>query len=73
MSRTAKLEVNGEIREYRAGALPRTIRDLVESLGLEPARVVAELNGALVPRAELGERPLVDGDSIELVRLVGGG
>lgn len=46
---------------------------LLTRLGLGGAEVVAELNGAIVPAGEFGQRKLQDGDVIELVRFVGGG
>ncbi len=73
MSRPASLKVNGQTREYAADSLPATIRDLVESLGLDPAGVVAEVNGDLVKRGDLAKHALADGDTVEIVRLVGGG
>jgi thiamine biosynthesis protein ThiS len=45
----------------------------VKSLGLDPALVVAEVNGEIVKRQFYASRTLADRDSVEIVRLVGGG
>lgn len=70
---TARLEINGQAKEYEKNAMPVTVASLVESLGLDRNMVVAEVNGDLVKRADMDAHPLADGDRVELVRLVGGG
>lgn len=62
--------VNGELRPVAAGT---TAFDLVESLGLVGRPLAVEVNESVVPRARLADRPLVAGDRIEIVTLVGGG
>jgi thiamine biosynthesis protein ThiS len=62
--------VNGELREV---APATTIADLVEDLGLEPAAVAVERNGAIVPRMRLVSTLLEAGDRLEVVRFVQGG
>lgn len=73
MSSMRSLLVNGEAREYPPENFPAHVADLVRSLGLDPKMVVAEVNGAIVPRKDLAAHPLGDGDRVELVRFVGGG
>lgn len=46
---------------------------LLASLELAPEKVAVERNGALVPRATFASTGLREGDSVELVTLVGGG
>jgi thiazole synthase len=70
MAAQLSLIVNGEPRRVPAGS---TLADLVLSLELEPKKVAVERNGAIVPRATLGEVALADGDSLEIVAFVGGG
>lgn len=65
------LHVNGEERD--CPALPASLLALVESLGVKPQTVVAEVNGAIVPREAYARTPLADGDRVELVRFLGGG
>jgi thiamine biosynthesis protein ThiS len=68
----ATLKINGQVREF-AERLPATLAELLQTLHIDEATVVAELDGKIVPRAEFGAAALRDGASIELVRFVGGG
>ncbi len=65
-----RLVVNGEPRRVEAGS---TIAGLVTALGLDPAKVAVERNGAIAPRSTLADVPLLDGDVLEIVHFVGGG
>jgi thiamine biosynthesis protein ThiS len=65
-----KLRVNGVEREVAAGT---TVAALVLELGLSPERVAVERNARLVPRRLQATTPLVEGDVLEVVTLVGGG
>jgi thiamine biosynthesis protein ThiS len=62
--------VNGSAR---AVPLPRSVRALLEELGMPFDRVVVERNGEILDRARLDEVEVCAGDVFELVRLVGGG
>ena len=52
---------------------PCTLEQLVEREGLADAPCAAELNKQLVPKAQRPDTTLREGDTIELVTLVGGG
>lgn len=65
-----RIEVNGKARTVEAG---RTVRELLEELGLDPRLVVVERNREIVRRGALGEAELRDGDTLEIVHFVGGG
>lgn len=65
-----KVIVNGEARELPEG---ETIASLIERLGLGKGACAAEVNKRLVPKREHAGTPLREGDSVELVTLVGGG
>jgi thiamine biosynthesis protein ThiS len=65
-----QLEINGELQEVKEGL---TIRELLASLGLDRELVAVECNHRIVPRAEHPQTILNAGDSIEIVRFVGGG
>ena len=54
-------------------ALGKTDWQVIVSMGLDPSRVAAELNGSIIPRAEFKDTALKDGDSLEIVHFVGGG
>jgi thiamine biosynthesis protein ThiS len=65
-----QIVVNGDDRRVPG---PATLLDLLDHLGLDPRTVVVELNREIVRRPRLGETALAEGDSVELVHLVGGG
>jgi len=69
MTALFNLTVNGEPRRTKA----TTIADLVRELGLEPEKVAVEHNGIIAPRSAIGQAPLADGDTLEIVHFVGGG
>ncbi|GAB4383036.1 MAG: sulfur carrier protein ThiS [Phycisphaerales bacterium] len=50
-----------------------TVRQLIEQLGLAAAICAVEINGQVVPRGEHEQTSLAEGDSVEIVTLVGGG
>ncbi len=64
------ITLNGEEREAASG---KSLLDLVKELGLDPKAVVAERNGGIVERASFDGVVLDEGDTLELIRLVGGG
>jgi len=49
------------------------LRDLLESKGYKTSRVAVELNGEIVPRSKYDQVTVSDGDSLEIVNIVGGG
>lgn len=65
-----RVTVNGEAREFEDGL---TVRGLVKALGLDAGPVAAEVNRAIVPRAEHDAVVVRDGDTVEIVHFVGGG
>ena len=67
---TLSIRINGEHRRVNGGI---TITELVNELGLDPHRVAVERNLAVVPRAQLAETMVEDGDDYEIVHFVGGG
>jgi len=67
---TIALTLNGELRRFRAGA---SVADLVQDIGLDPAKVAVERNMEIVPRSTLTQVVLSEGDMLEIVHFVGGG
>jgi sulfur carrier protein len=65
-----KLTVNGEQRELPDGA---SIDALLEAMGLAGQPVAVEVNRQVVPKRQHPNHTLADGDTIEMVTLVGGG
>ena len=72
MSTNVQIEVaiNGEIRSIPDGL---TIRQLLESLALDPSRVAVELDRRIVKPNNWGSTPIADGAHLEIVQFVGGG
>lgn len=64
------MKVNGTSETLNG---PLSVAGLVESRGLNPARVAVELNGNIVPRAERSTTMLKDSDTVEIVSFVQGG
>ena len=65
-----RVTVNGDARELSDGV---TVEQLVRELGLGARRIAVEINLDVVPRAELAQRLLRDGDVVEIVQFIGGG
>ncbi len=63
--------LNGISREFPEPSL--TVATLLAQLGLGPQPVLVERNGLAVLRREFEETAVVDGDKIEIVRMVAGG
>ena len=64
-----QIVVNGESRSIDTG----TVRQFLESLAINPARVAVELNQEILSKEEYASKLLQDGDRIEIVQFVGGG
>lgn len=64
-----KLTVNGSVEESEA----RNLAEFVISRQLEVDALVVEHNSRIVPRDEWEAVELVEGDSVEMLRFVGGG
>jgi thiazole synthase len=64
------ITLNGERREFPG---PLTVAALLLHLGVRPEHVAVEVNRDLVSRSRHAETTLTDGDSLEVVTLVGGG
>jgi len=65
-----QITVNGQPQTCADGD---TVAALVAGLKLEPRRVAVELNKQIVRRANYDQTSLKEGDTLEIVTLVGGG
>jgi thiamine biosynthesis protein ThiS len=65
-----RISLNGQ--EADAGGA-QTVAELVGSFELPPETVLIEHNGIALHRREWPQRPLTDGDRIEIIRVVAGG
>jgi thiamine biosynthesis protein ThiS len=68
--REITVTVNGEGRSLPTGC---TVSQLLQMLGLDPARVAVEKNLDVVPRKTYDSAQLGAGDAVEIVTFVGGG
>jgi thiamine biosynthesis protein ThiS len=64
------VHLNGRDRELPEGL---TVTALLESLDLNPALVVVELNREILERSTYPDTRIRAGDQVELVHFVGGG
>jgi len=64
------IRVNGEHRRVHGGV---SIADMLNGIGVDPAKVAVERNLEIVPRSAFGEVCVEDGDDYEIVHFVGGG
>jgi sulfur carrier protein len=67
------LTINGVQKQFTKGELPGTVAKLLEHLDINEATVVAEIDGRIIQKQNFTDTSLSDGQSIELVRFVGGG
>ena len=65
-----KITLNGAEREIREGL---TLAGLAQELDVDPATLVAEVDGVIVKAAAFAATELRTGMQVELVRFVGGG
>lgn len=65
-----KIKVNNEPREIEPGM---SILKLIETLDLDPRKIAIEYNGEIVEENEFNGKTLKEGDTLEIVRFVGGG
>jgi sulfur carrier protein len=67
------LQINGQMRQFAPQEMPATLAALLEILGIAAATVVAELDGRIVRPEEFARTELRDGQTIELMKFMGGG
>jgi len=69
---SSQLKINGETKTFDQG-LPDTLTQLLETLAIDAATVVAEIDGRIIERKSFAQTSLSEGQTIELIRFVGGG
>jgi thiamine biosynthesis protein ThiS len=62
--------LNGERRDL---AGPRTVRQLLDDLGIDARMVAVEVNRTVIRRARHADTVVPDGAEVEIVSFVGGG
>ena len=64
------LVINGEKRSVEG---PATVSELLVVLGVNPKMIVVEQNGTILDKTRYNEAPVNEGDTLEIIRFVGGG
>jgi len=64
------VRVNGEHRRLPGGL---SIAEMLNEIGIDPAKVAVERNLEIVPRSTFEQVFVEDGDDYEIVHFVGGG
>ena len=64
------LTINGKERQLEG---PVTVAGYIASLGLDTQHVAVARNGEVLERSDFVSATLADGDTVEIVRPVGGG
>ena len=68
-----KIKLNGEIKTINRSDEKFFLEGLISHLGYEPQLVVVELNGIIINPQQWITTKIKDGDSLEVVTIVGGG
>ena len=64
------VRVNGKLVELPR---PTPLLDYVGQLGVDPRAIAVEVNGEILQREGYADCTLSEGDTVEIVRMVGGG
>ncbi|GAA5513972.1 hypothetical protein Dcar01_02721 [Deinococcus carri] len=64
------MQVNGQTHPHREGL---TLHALLRELNVQPERVAVAVGDDFYPGARVPDRPLEAHDTIEIVRIIGGG
>ena len=70
MAANLNVTLNGEARALDRGM---TVKTMLESLGLDPAKIAVERNLQIVPRSTYDRVTVSEGDRFEIVHFIGGG
>jgi len=65
-----KIIINGIEKNYTSSL---TLETLLIELGHANKKVAVEVNEEIIPKSQLKNKLVVDGDSIEIIKAVGGG
>ncbi|MFW2177332.1 MULTISPECIES: sulfur carrier protein ThiS [unclassified Moraxella] len=64
-----QVQLNGETMQ----TLHTNLLQFLDEMGQTQGRFAVEVNGELVPKTQLGNTPITDNMTIEVVQAVGGG
>lgn len=65
-----EIKLNGELKQIEG---EMSIEQLLDSLKIDKRHLAVEYNGDFLEEADLGAMRVKDGDTLEIVRFVGGG
>ena len=68
-----RLTINGEQKDIEPALNPLNLAILIEQLGHHPRLIVVEFNGTILNPQNWKQQKVQDGDSLEIVTIVGGG
>jgi thiamine biosynthesis protein ThiS len=64
-----QVTINGEAHDIEK----QTVKQLLETLDIDPRKVAVELNMEILPKTSYETTPVTAGDRMEIVHFVGGG
>ncbi len=65
-----KISINGKQKDFPSNT---TVHDIIDSLDCIPETFVVELNQSIIPPETYNTSCLVEEDTLEIIRFVGGG
>lgn len=65
-----KITLNGQFKEISGAA---NLQNIIEQFCKDTLHVIAEVNGDIIKRQQWTQRQISEGDTVELVNIVGGG
>ena len=68
-----RITINGEIKTFEPKEISATLENLITHLDYDPRLIVVEFNGTILTPEHWKQQKVQDGDSIEIVTIVGGG
>ena len=68
-----RLTINGEKKKIEEAKKPLSLAALIDQLGHHPRLIVIEFNGTILTPDRWEQQIVQDGDSLEIVTIVGGG
>ena len=68
-----KIKVNGEEKKIELDQENVLLSKALDSLGYKPNTIVVELNNLIINSLKWGKVKIKDGDTLEIVSIVGGG
>ena len=68
-----KIKINGEVKNIELEKEKALLSSAIKLLGYSPNTIVVEVNNLIINSTKWGDKILEEGDSLEIVSIVGGG